>query len=180
MANEMSFPSAGHHNSDPGAVANGFTEMKEMDRFRNKLIKRLELRGHKYITDENWENNSQYQSRIKPVKGDVLLDMHLDAGGPTATGCGVFIHNNASLETKQAAQELVDSCSQAMGIKNRGVKTESQTARGKIGILSKGGITVLIEFCFITNIVDMKAFHDNEDCLVEIVENWLIKWDKNK
>ena len=176
----MSYPSAGHHDRDPGAVANGFTEMKEMDRFRNKLIKRLEQKGHKYITDQNHETNSQYQSRIKPVKGDVLLDMHLDAAGPNATGCGVFVHNNASAETLIAAQELVDNCSKAMGIPNRGVRKESQTARGKIGILAKGGITVLIEFCFITNLGDMKAFHDNEDCLVEIVLEWLIKWDKNK
>lgn len=180
MANEMSYPSAGHHDKDPGAVANGFVEMKEMDRFRNKLIKRLEILGHKYITDQNHETNTQYQSRIRPVKGDVLLDMHLDAGGPTATGCGVFVHKNASKETLEAAQELVDNCSKSMGIKNRGVKTEEQTARGKIGILSKGGITVLIEFAFITNIGDMKAFHENEDCLVEIVVNWLIKWDKNQ
>lgn len=180
MGQERSYPSAGHHIKDPGAMANGFVEMHEMDRFRNKLILRAKQEGLNYTTDENWETNTQYQSRIKPVKGDVLLDMHLDAAGPTASGCGVFVHDNASAQTLIAAQELVDNCSKAMGIPNRGVRRESQTARGKIGILSKGGITVLIEFGFITNLRDMKAFHDNEDCLVEIVLEWLIKWDKNK
>lgn len=180
MAINMSFPSAGHHNADSGAVANGFTEFKEMDRFRTKLTAYLDSKNHKYMTDRNEENNSQYQSRIKPVKGDILLDMHLDSASPTATGCGVFVHRNASEGTKAKAKELVDLCSQAMGIANRGVKDETQTNRGKIGILAKGGYTILIEFCFISNINDMKAFHENEDCLVQIVGDWLIRHDENQ
>ncbi|MCP1996662.1 N-acetylmuramoyl-L-alanine amidase [Flavobacterium sp. HSC-61S13] len=180
MAQEMSFPSAGHHLSDPGAVANGYTEFDIMNRFRNKLILYLSKKGHKYITDENSETNTQYQSRIKPIKGDVIIDMHLNAGGPTATGCEVFISNTAGMESKTLAKELVDQLSKSMGITNRGVKTESQSARGKIGVLNKAGTAVLIEFCFITNMTDLKAFFSNEDCLVEIVGNLLIKYDKNK
>ena len=180
MATVMSFPSAGHHTKDPGAIANGFNEFQEMDRFRNKLASFLKSKGHRYITDNNSETNTQYQGRIKPINGDVVLDLHLNAAGPTATGCEVFVSNNASAKSKAFAQEIVDNCSKAMGIVNRGVKTESQSARKTIGILNKKGTAALIEFCFITNKMDMKAFHDNEDCLVEIVGNLIIKYDENK
>lgn len=180
MATVMSFPSAGHHIKDPGAIANGFIEFEEMNRFRYKLVSFLNSKGHKFITDRNEETNTQYQGRIKPTNGDVVLDLHLNAAGPSATGCEVFVSNKASAKSKAFAQELVDSCSKAMGIINRGVKNESQTARKTIGILNKKGTAALIEFCFITNKIDMKAFHDNEDCLVEIVGNLIIKYDENK
>ncbi|MDR2223820.1 MAG: N-acetylmuramoyl-L-alanine amidase [Flavobacteriaceae bacterium] len=176
---EKVFPSGGHHDNDPGAVANGFVEMKEMDRFRNRLVEYLMYRGRRYVTDENWETNTQYQSRIKPVKGDVVLDMHLNAAGASATGVEVFVSNNASAKSKAFAKELVDGCANIMGIANRGVKTESQSARGRLGILNKPGIAALIEFCFITNVSDMKAFHDNEMKLVQFVGDLLIKYDEN-
>lgn len=180
MAQEKVFPSAGHHNSDPGAMANGFIEMKEVDRIRTKVIDYLKSKNHSYETDENHETNSQYQNRIKPIKGDVLLDIHLDAGVPTANGVGVFVHNNASELTLKAANELVTNLSNSMGLKNRGVKFEKDTARGKIGILSKSGITVLVELAFITNIEDMRKLHENEDCAVQVIGEWLIKYDYNK
>lgn len=180
MAQEKVFPSAGHHDNDPGAVANGFIEMKEVDRIRNKVIDDLKSKNHSFETDKNHETNSRYQSRIKPIKGDVLLDIHLDAGSPTATGVGVFVHNNASELTLKAANELVTNLSKATGLKNRGVKFEKDTARGKIGILSKAGITVLVELAFITNIEDMRKLHDNEGCVVQVISEWLIKYDFNK
>ncbi|MDM1378827.1 N-acetylmuramoyl-L-alanine amidase [Myroides marinus] len=180
MSVEKVFPSAGHHDKDPGAVANGYVEMKEMDRFRNLLIEYLMFKGHRYITDENWETNTQYQSRIKPMRGDVVLDMHLNAAGPSATGVEVFVSNNASDKSKAFAKELVDGCAEIMGIANRGVKTEAQSARGRLGILNKPGIAALVEFCFITNVNDMKAFHDNEMKQVQLVGDLLIKYDENK
>lgn len=176
---EKVFPSAGHHDKDPGAVANGMTEMKEMDRFRNHLIEYLIFKGHRYITDMNHETNTQYQSRIKPVKGDIVLDMHLNAAGPSATGVEVFVSNNAGAKSKAFAKELVDGCADIMGIANRGVKTEAQSARGKLGILNKLGIAALVEFCFITNVNDIAAFHKNEMRLVQLVGDLLIKYDEN-
>ncbi|MDM1502268.1 N-acetylmuramoyl-L-alanine amidase [Myroides marinus] len=179
MAQDKVFPSAGHHDRDPGAIANGFTEMKEMDIFRNLLIEYLMYKGHRYTTDLNHETNTQYQSRIKPVKGDVILDMHLNAASPTATGCEVFISDNAGTKSKAFSKELVDGCSSIMGITNRGVKTESQSARKRLGILNKPGTAALIEFCFITNLKDMEAFHSNQMRLVQFIGDTLIKYDEN-
>lgn len=180
MSQDKVFPSAGHHDKDPGAIANEFVEMKEMDQFRNLLIEYLMYKGHRYTTDENWETNTQYQSRIKPIKGDVVLDMHLNAASPSATGCEVFISNNAGQTSKDFAKELVDGCSCIMQIANRGVKTESQSPRGRLGILNKPGTAALIEFCFITNKKDMEAFHSKRMELVTFVGDLLIKYDQNK
>lgn len=179
MAQDKVFPSAGHHDRDPGAMANGYIEMIEMNKFRNLLIEYLMYRGHRYTTDQNHETNTQYQNRIKPIKGDVVLDMHLNAANPKATGCEVFISDNAGPQSQAFAKELVDGCSSIMGIINRGVKTESQSARKKLGILNKPGTAALIEFCFITNVDDMRTFHANQMRLIEFIGNTLIKYDEN-
>lgn len=177
MALDKVFPSAGHHDNDPGAVANDFIEFLEMNRFRDKLCDYLNSKNQEFTTDYNYETNSEYQNRIKPTKSDLILDMHLDAAGPTATGCGTFISNNAGQKSKDFAKRLVDGCSEIMGIANRGVRPESMTNRKRIGILNKKGSAALIEFCFITNINDMRAFHSNEDELVKFVGDLLIEFD---
>lgn len=180
MGIEMSYPSAGHHDKDPGASANGFIERDEMDILRNMLLKELEKRKHSYITDYNAETNSQYQSRIKPKTGDVILDMHLNASSSSSTGVEVFISNNAGSQSKLMAKEIVDGLAKIMNIKNRGVKKESESARKKLGILNLPGTAVLIEFCFITNKNDMESFLKNRDKIVSFLADMLIKYDKNK
>lgn len=181
MAIVMSFPSGGHHNSDPGAVANGYSEFELMSMFRNKVTAYLEKKGHRYITDKDWETNSQYQNRIKPREGDFLIDFHADAASnKLVSGVGTFVSNNAGVVSKRAAKEIVDGLAKIMGIPNRGVKDESQTARKRIGILNKPGAAVLVELFFITNPNDIKAFLDNLECIVEFIGQMIIKYDTNK
>ncbi len=171
------FPSAGHHNADPGAVHNGKKEAEFNIEFRDLVS--LYLGKHKHIMDKDDETNRQHQSRIKPGLGSVLIDFHLNAStNPKATGCEMFVANNASTNSKSMANELAIGCSKILGIPNRGVKTESQSKRGKIGILNLGaGIAVLAELGFISNPKDMESLERNKKLLAEFVAEVLIKYD---
>lgn len=179
--NTKVYPSAGHHSADPGAVANGYIERDEMDKLRNLVVSKLKTKGHTYTTDNNAENNRQYQGRIRRElrTGDVVMDMHLNAGPPLASGVEVYISQHAGKDSKAMAKEAVDGLAHIMGIKNRGVKTDNQSQHSRIGILNMRGTAILIEFCFITNKEDMQKFIAERECIAEFLVQLLIKYDRN-
>lgn len=159
MATETIFPSAGHHLNDPGATYHGYTESGLMIRFRDKVIAYLLKLGYKVIPDRDHETNSQYQSRIKPGVGSVLVDYHANAVlDQKASGSESFVADNANAQSVEMATQLNEATCSILRISNRGVKKPSQSARGKIGILSKPGIVVLHELFFISNKSDLDKF----------------------
>lgn len=171
------FPSAGHHDKDPGAVYNGIKEADKTKELRDLISKYLG--AHKHIVDKDWETNRQYQDRIKPGSGSVLADHHFDAStNTTVSGVGVFVANNANSNSRAMAQEVVDGLSKIIGLPNRGVKTESQSGRGRIGILHLGaGISILVEVCFISNPCDMARYELVKEKVAEFLAEVYKKWD---
>lgn len=179
MARLVVYPSAGHHDKDPGAVANGWKEADLTKELRNLMIAEFNLRQHKIIVDQDWETNSQYQKRIKPGGGSVIMDLHFNAvESKTATGVEVIVNNHASQHSIDLATEICQKLSTIMGIANRGVKTEKQTARKGIGILNlKAGISVLVEVCFMSNPNDLRAYLKNKEAVACALVDLAIKYD---
>nr|WP_317631384.1 N-acetylmuramoyl-L-alanine amidase [uncultured Flavobacterium sp.] len=159
MAQETIFPSAGHHDLDPGAVYHGYKEADLMKAFRNKVILYLNQKGYKVIPDKDHETNSQYQGRIKPGAASVVVDFHANASAnQKASGVEAFIANKATANSKEMAKQLCEVTATILGITNRGVKTPEQSARGTIGILNKQGTVCLMEMFFISNKSDLDKF----------------------
>lgn len=156
----MIYISAGHHNADPGAVGNGYKEADLNKELRNAVIKELDLMKVKYIIDKDSETNTQYQRRIKPGSGSVLFDIHFNSSSnATATGTEMIVAKNANKESKDMAKELLDVTVKLTGLRSRGVKTEADSHRGRLGILHTGaGISVLAEIAFISNKSDILAY----------------------
>lgn len=173
------YPSAGHHNADPGAVANGYREADLTKEFRNLLSEEFKKHNHDHIMDYDWETNRQHQNRIKPGSGSVLLDIHFNAfHKPTATGTEVFVAHNANQNSIDFATELAETTSRILGIHNRGVKKEGASQHSRIGILhTKAGIAALLEICFITNPDDMKAYQEGKLCLAVEIAKICMKYD---
>lgn len=161
-----SFISAGHNLygvKDPGAGANGRVEAVETIRLRDLVLKAMALRHPdiKVIADKDNERLGEYLARIQAGNGSVVLEFHLDAASdPKATGTTAIVANNASKNSIDFGTELVNSTSIIFGIKNRGVKPESYAAVGRLGLMRKAGIVVLLEVGFITNPKDMEALDD--------------------
>lgn len=177
----MIFISAGHNigsqktKEDPGAVNK--QKIKENSiaiEFRDLVGKELDKKGLKYIKDENDEKLSDYLKRIKTGSGSVVLEFHCDASeNPKATGTTALIGDDFDRLDKSFGQELVNAVSNILKIKNRGVLTEGQSARGRLGLMREQGTVCLLELCFISNKEDMAHYelykHELASAIAEIV-----------
>lgn len=167
----MIFLSAGHHNKDSGAVANGYTEAALTKQLRDAIARHLTV---PYITDDDGETLQQYIARIKPGDGSVLLDLHFNAGQPSAHGIECLI---ADENSKAMATELCHA-GELIGLRNRGVKNEAQSQHKRLGILHDGaGIACLLEVCFITNQADLDYYFAGVDCFAKSIAFILAKYE---
>lgn len=177
------YPSAGHNNVDPGAVALGYKEADLTKDARNIIAENS--KAEDLIMDKDWETNTQYQKRIKPGDGSVILDIHFNAGSPTATGTECFVNakdyaNKNSMSYKMAT-EICEVTSKILGIENRGVKSESSSQHKRLGILNLGaGCSVLWEICFITSAIDMSKYLQKKQELLKQIAVILKKYDDMK
>ena len=176
----ISYSSAGHHNSDPGAIGvNGRREAIETMHFRDLVNTELRRLGKTVVQDNDNETLGQYLGRINPTDKDVVVEPHFNAFNGKATGVEVLVPNDANDRSKAMAKELVDGFARIMGIANRGVKTESQSARGRLALMRKQGAVALIEICFIDNPNDMAAYDRNKGNLACFTANVMAKYDLN-
>jgi N-acetylmuramoyl-L-alanine amidase len=163
----MIFVSAGHNSksktikADPGAVnKDGIKEGDLAIEFRDLVTQNLGLMGVKYITDSDEENLAMYLQRINTGTGSVVVEYHFDsAAKPEATGTTGLVEEEADRLDKAFAKELTDATAIYLGIKNRGVISETQSHRGRLGLMREEGIICLVELCFISNPDDLKRFH---------------------
>lgn len=177
----MIFISAGHNpnglKTDPGAIGNGFHEADLTVEFRNLVVAFLKAKKIDVITDKDDERLGDYLKRIKTGNGSVVLEFHFDAAASSsATGTTVLIGNDADRLDKAFAKELVEANATVLGIKNRGVLSESDSHRGSLGLMREQGIVALLEICFISNPEDLEKYRQNKMSLAhkiaEIVERY--------
>lgn len=172
------FISAGHHLKDSGATANGRRENKEAILLRELIICELFKHNIKVFHDRDTETLGQYLARIKPGYASVVVELHFNAAkDPKATGTEVLVADNYTEMSKEFAAELSKVISETLGIPNRGVKTESQSARGKLAFVRKQGCTALIEVCFISNPNDMRKYDENIDRLAVEIAKVIARYD---
>lgn len=104
---------------------------------------------------------------IKP--NDVLLDIHFNAGPPTATGMEIYIPNKYTNEEFAMANIMAKNLKVATASRLRlrsgkliipGVKIESESQHTTLKLLGGLGIGInlLVEICFITNPYDVEVF----------------------
>lgn len=169
----MIFISAGHNKrligGDPGAI--GVCGIKEADltvELRNLIVEELKLLGADYRTDVDSETLSQYIARIKPGSRSVVCDLHFNSSVNLATGVEVIVKDGSSQLERKLANEICKMIAATCNVANerlvnRGVKSEAQSHRGRLGILhTNAGISVLPEICFINNPKDLQLYQANK------------------
>lgn len=179
----MIFLSAGHNpkgiKKDPGAVANGFHEADLAAEFRDLVGEELKILGVKFITDYDEETLSEYLKRIQTGNGSVVVEYHFDAAeSATATGTTALIEEEADRFDIAFARELVNSTAKCYNIKNRGIKSEADSHRGKLGLMREEGVIALIELGFLTNINDLQTHQLRKRSLAKIHAEILQRYDK--
>ena len=78
---------AGHSNTDPGAVANGHKESDIACDMRNMIASKLRALGHKVFTDGDGKENQPLSQAIKLVSNGLAIEIHCNAASnPAASG----------------------------------------------------------------------------------------------
>jgi N-acetylmuramoyl-L-alanine amidase len=185
MPTKPIYISAGHSNTDPGAIATHdgveYHEATLVTNFRNKLAEYLKTKdGLSVFTDGTGNLNKDRNIAIaeaKKVNGP-RFDFHMNAS-ENVTAHGTEVISNPS--KKKIAQEIAQVICETLGNTPRGTAgwiDQSQSKRGKLAwINSLDGI--LIELCFISNKTELQRFFQNEDKLVKALGDYLYNYTMN-
>lgn len=162
----MIFISAGHNSKshtikqDPGAInSDGIKEGDLTIEFRDLVKKELDKLGVKYISDSDEESLAMYLSRIQTGKSSVVVEYHFDAGSSEVNGTSAIIGADADRLDKMFASVLSMITSATLTTYNRGVISETDSHRGRLGLMREQGVVCLVELCFITSPSDLMRYH---------------------
>ena len=175
--NQFVTVTAGHSNKDPGAVNGKFKEAELVSQFRNAVAYYLREAGIQYKTDGVGILNQDLNAAIKLIKGSsVAVEFHMNAAtSKQANG----IETIALPKDKKLAQELSKAVADAFGSRLRGDNgwiDQSQSARGKLGFISNGGL--IVELGFISNEEELFQFNARYWSAAKAVAMILIKHEK--
>ena len=177
MANKIITVTSGHSTSDSGAVSK--TGVKEADlavKLRNAIVHYLQKYKDVHVRLDGYgTTNLPLSEAIKLIAGsDVAVEIHLNASAnEQANG----VETISQPKDKALAQELSFVVAKVLGSKVRGTKgwiSESDSARGRLGYIQKGGL--ILEVCFISNEKELKAFEDKFWLVAKEVANVLLKY----
>ena len=175
--NQFVTVTAGHSNKDPGAVNGKFKEAELVSQFRNAVAYYLREAGIQYKTDGVGTLNQDLNAAIKLIKGSfVAVEFHMNAAASKqANG----IETIALPKDKKLAQDLSKAVADVFGSRLRGDNgwiDQSQSARGKLGFISNGGL--IVELGFISNEAELAAFNTKYWSAAKAVAMILIKHSK--
>lgn len=176
----MIFLLAGHHKKDPGAVSGDLKENVLNRELQILVLERLESLAPNLIvyTDPFDLTLTQVINEVnkRVLSSDLLLEIHFDsATNASASGSTVLVANDARSKSIDFATDLVNLVSSVLDIPNRGVKTEKESNRGRLGILHTAASSVLLEVGFIINPNDMAAYEKFKHWVADEITRTIIK-----
>lgn len=161
----------GGHSLKRRGASGYLDEVNEDRKVKNRVIELLRANGHT-VYDCTDDNGSSQKANLRAIVNkcnshsvDLDVSIHLNAGG--GTGTEVYIYNSKS-KAKDEATRIAEKISNALGIRNRGVKE-----RTNLYVLRKTkSPALLVECCFVDNSKD-KEHWNAESCAKAIVEGIL-------
>ena len=168
---------AGHSNTDSGAVNSEYKESVLMASFRNAVAVYLRSNGIRVVTDGTGLVNKPLKESISLIKGsDLAIEFHMNAAtSKQANG----VETIALPKDKKLAQSLSKAVADVFESRLRGDNgwiDQSQSARGKLGFISNGGL--IVELGFISNDEELFQFNARYWTAAKAVAMILIKHSK--
>jgi len=179
---------AGHRGKGTGAV--GFIdEGAETIRLRDALCEYIGARylpvgrqgGVELLTDkgrDGWALGRIVRwLRGSVRRDDICVDIHFNSSSNSrANGCEVFIPERHTRAEYGLALKLAFAVSRALGVVNRGVKSEVVSFHKRLAMLSGFDcVNLLLEVCFVSNRGDVEAYEKNFGALVSAVGDLLME-----
>lgn len=145
---------------DPGAVSNGFREADIAMAWANELREILRKRGHLVVrTRAHPDDPAPLVSRARIAReygGDIMLSLHCNAATGTASGTETFYRGQSN---QAKARAITAAVCAALGTRNRGAKTESESQHPRLAIMVFQPC-FLLEIGFIDNASDRAKMID--------------------
>ncbi|BCT88993.1 N-acetylmuramoyl-L-alanine amidase [Acinetobacter variabilis] len=168
---------AGHSNTDPGAVNGKTKEADLVVNFRNAVTYYLREAGVQVKNDGTGSRNDPLSSAIKLIKGSsVAVEFHMNAAASKqANG----IETIALPKDKKLAQDLSKAVADSLGSRLRGDNgwiDQSKSARGRLAYVIAGGL--IVELGFISNEDELARFNARYWIAAKAVAKVLIDYEK--
>jgi len=149
---------AGHSNTDPGAVNGNITEASIATDMRNMVTLYLERQHIDVVTDGQGSDNQTLRSAIKLIKqGEIAIEFHCNAFHNQSAG---GVEALAQQKDKALCRKLCAAVSDVMGIPVRGsdggFKSEGSGQHSRLGYVRNSGI--ILELFFISNPVELATY----------------------
>ncbi len=166
--------SAGHSNTDPGAVNGQYKEAELVTWFRNAVAYYCREAGLDVVTDGSGSTNQPLNQVIKMIKStNLAVEFHLNAA---ANKSAKGIEALAQVHDRKLSQEMCKAIHQVTGFPLRGDngwKPENAGQHSKLAFVSGGGI--ILELFFISNETELKYFLANYWLIAKAVAQVIIK-----
>ena len=161
---------AGHSNTDPGAVNGSVTEAHIVTDFRNMVAHYLREAKVEFATDGTQSDNWPLSKAISLIKpGNLAVEFHCNAAAnPKATG----VETLSGLKDKSVGAVLCQAVAATLNIANRGAKDEGSGQHSRLGFVQAGGI--ILELFFISNPDELRAYLDKKWLVAKAVAEKLI------
>lgn len=168
---------AGHSNTDPGAVNGKTKEADLVVNFRNAVTHYLREAGLQVKTDGTGAKNNPLSAAVKLIQGSsVAVEFHMNAAtSKQANG----IETIALPKDKKLAQDLSKAVADALGSRLRGDNgwiDQSKSARGRLAYVNAGGL--IVELGFISNEDELARFNARYWLAAKAVAKVLIDYEK--
>ncbi len=179
------FLSAGHflkspgRSGDPGAVALGTTEAKEVIQTRELIEKIFDDQGIEYSSVPDHLTLKQTIAWIndRSQRGDVAVELHCNAFNGTVRGTEAFYikgNSQRKAETQLLLKALLDEVPE---LNNRGAKPDTLSQHGKLGFCRQVDVaSILFELCFMDNREDLDLLQNHRDRFAKGLAKGLIEW----
>ena len=167
---------AGHSNTDSGAVNGSDRESDIAQDMRNIVAYYLRAKGINIRTDGEGKGNATLTQAVKLSKGSVVaVEFHCNASSSkTAHG----IEALAQTKDKVISQRLCAAVSSVMGNVlrgDKGWKPENSGQHSRLAYVSNGGI--ILELFFISNDEELKIWKDKKwlvgKAVAEVLANYV-------
>lgn len=167
---------AGHSNTDPGAVNGRVKEAELVVNFRNAVTHYLREAGLQVKTDGTGTKNDPLSAAVKLIQGSsVAVEFHMNAAASKqANG----VETIALPKDKKLAQDLSKAVADALGSRLRGDNgwiDQSKSARGRLAYVNAGGL--IVELGFISNEDELARFNARYWLAAKAVAKVLIDYE---
>lgn len=165
------FLSAGHSETDPGAVAFRRREADVAVEVRNMVAFYLQQAGVGFEMDGTGTTNLPLnQAAAKAKKHPIGVEFHCNASeNLTATGCEVL----SGPDDIRLAASISRAIAVSLGIRDRGAKPENAGQHHRLAFVRAGGMVV--ELFFITNRQDLGRYDQKKWLMAKAIADVLIQ-----